>query len=513
MKILSAEQVREADAYTMLHEPISSIDLMERAAQAFTDRLLSLSFVGLRTSFDMYCGPGNNGGDGLAIARLLSEKGYKCRVFILPALRYSSDYLTNLKRLRELSNSNVDLLEGTGGAALPPCTAGGVIIDALYGSGLNKPIDGLAAQWVAHINRQKCYVIAVDIPSGLPANEGPAANASVIQASHTLTFQQPKFSMLLAEHALFVGLFDVLDIGLSKSFINSLPSAFTYITAELAGSLLRSKPKFSHKGTYGHALLVAGSYGRIGAAVLAAQACLRSGAGLLTVQAPGCGYDILQTSVPEAMVIPDSPQQHISGTVPLDPYSVVGIGPGIGLEKETQNTLKLLIQQCASPMVIDADALNILAENRTWISFIPPGSILTPHPKEFERLIGKKGNSSARLEWQREFALKHRVYLVLKGAHTSIASPEGELFFNSSGNPGMAKGGSGDVLTGLLTGLLAQGYLPENAALLGVYLHGLAGDFAAETHSMDAMTAGDITQAFGEAFLVLRQFGEPFRKI
>jgi hydroxyethylthiazole kinase-like uncharacterized protein yjeF len=513
MKILSAEQAREADAYTILHEPISSIDLMERAAQAFTHRLLAFSFVSLQTAFDIYCGPGNNGGDGLAIARLLSEKGYKIRVFILPALHYSVDYLSNLNRLKALGNSNVDLIEGTEGLALPVCNTEVLIIDALYGSGLNKPIEGLAAKWVAHINRQKCYVIAVDIPSGLPANEGPAANAPVVQASHTLTFQQPKFSMLLAEHALFVGLFDVLEIGLSKSFINSLPSAFTYITAELAGSLLRPKPKFSHKGTYGHALLVSGSYGRIGAAVLAAEACLKSGAGLLTVHAPGCGYEVLQSTVPEAMVIPDAPQQHISGAVPIDPYSVVGIGPGIGLEKETQNTLKLLIQQCASPMVIDADALNILAENKTWISFIPPGSILTPHPKEFERLIGKKGNSAARLEWQREFALKYRVYLVLKGAHTSIASPEGELFFNSSGNPGMAKGGSGDVLTGLLTGLLAQGYLPENAALLGVYLHGLAGDIAAASHSMDAMTARDITNAFGEAFLVLRQFGEPFRKI
>ncbi|HEV7232528.1 MAG TPA: NAD(P)H-hydrate dehydratase [Bacteroidia bacterium] len=505
MKILSQAQIKEADAYTIAHEPISSADLMERAALAFTGKLLLFAFMQNIRTVDVYCGPGNNGGDGLAVARLLAGKGFAIRVFILPSVSYSVDFRHNLKRLEEMKLASVVIHNPAEPHALLPAPAkGGLIVDALFGTGLNKPLHGAAAEWVSHINKQSCIIVAIDLPSGLPADGPLETGAAVVHATYTLTFQQPKLSLLFADHAVAVGQFEVLDIGLNAEYIQSVQTTFTYVTANFAAGLLMPRPKFSHKGTFGHALLVAGSLGKIGAALLATKACLRSGAGLLTVHVPACGYSILQSGAPEAMVVPDAENNYVADSIHLDGFQAVGAGPGLGMEKQTQNILKLLIQQSAGPMVLDADALNILAENKTWISFLPAGSILTPHPKEFERLTGKKGSAFDRMGWQLEFSVKHRVYIVLKGAHTSISTPEGQVFFNSTGNPGMAKGGSGDVLTGLLTGLLAQDYDPGDAAVLGVFLHGLAGDIAAQHLSMEAMTAGDIVSGFGEAFLRVR---------
>jgi hydroxyethylthiazole kinase-like uncharacterized protein yjeF len=501
MKILSAVQIQEADAYTIQHEPIHSIDLMERASKAFVQKFMSFGFITPDAQVDVYCGSGNNGGDGLAISRLLAEQGFSIRVFVLPSDRYSNDFKINLRRLLELRSEALEIHETHAEPMLPlKESRSTIIIDAIFGTGLNRAPEGMAKDWIKHINAQKAVVVAVDIPSGLPCDAPPESGAVVIQALHTLSFAQPKLSFLFADHFRYTGYFHVLDIGLHKDFFQSVSSPFTYITANEAAVLLNPRQKFSHKGNYGHALLVAGSYGKIGAAVLAAKACLRSGIGLLTVHAPACGYTILQSTVPEAMTLPDKEERLIASPVHLDPFNVIGIGPGIGIDKQTQHVLKLYIQQSSGPMVIDADALNILSENTTWISFVPKGSILTPHPKEFERLIHKKGSSYDRFVWQREFSVKYGVYVVLKGANTSVSCPGGEVFFNSSGNPGMAKGGSGDVLTGLLTGLLAQGYVPQEAAILGVYLHGLAGDLAAQHLSMEAMTAGDIVSAFPEAF-------------
>jgi NAD(P)H-hydrate epimerase len=501
MEILSAAQIQEADAYTIKHEPVTSIDLMERASRAFAEKLRTFDFISPAMQVDVYCGPGNNGGDGLAISRFLLEQGFAVRVFLLPSDKYSADYQTNLQRLKALKSPAAEIHEQSAGELLSLRDGSPtLIIDALFGTGLKKAAEGMAQDWIKHINAQKAVVIAVDVPSGLPCDSPPPHGAVVIKAMHTLTFGQPKLSFLFADHFRYTGYFHVLDIGLHKGFLESVVSPFTYITHDVASLLLNPREKFSHKGTYGHALLVAGSYGKMGAAVLASGACLRSGAGLLTVQAPACGYTILQSTVPEAMVIADSSENSIATPAHLDSFSVIGIGPGIGIDKQTQNVLKLYIQQSSAPMVIDADALNILSDNTTWLSFLPQGSILTPHPKEFERLIDKKGGSFDRFIWQREFSVKYSVYVVLKGAHTSVSCPGGEVFFNSTGNPGMAKGGSGDVLTGLLTGLLAQGYVPEEAAVFGVYLHGLAGDLAAEHLSMEAMTAGDLVSAFSDAF-------------
>lgn len=501
MKLLSASQIADADAYTVTHEPILSIDLMERASKAFVAKFMNFDFIAPDMQVDVYCGHGNNGADGLAISRLLSEQGFSIRVFVLPAERHTENFRINLRRLQELRNASLELFESYAGPMLPLSEKKKtVIIDAIFGSGLNRAPDGQAMDWIRYLNTQKAVVIAVDVPSGLPCDAPPESGAAVVHAMHTLTFGQPKLSFLFADHFRYTGYFHVLDIGIHKGFVESVSSPFTYITADNAKQLLNPRQKFSHKGNYGHALLVAGSHGKIGAAVLAAKACLRSGVGLLTLHSPACGYAILQSTVPEAMVLADANELIVASPVHLDPFNVIGIGPGMGIDKQTQQVLKLYIQQSSGPMVIDADALNMLAENTTWLSFLPQGSILTPHPKEFERLVQKKGSSYDRFVWQREFSIKYGVYVVLKGAHTSVSCPDGEVFFNSTGNPGMAKGGSGDVLTGLITGLLAQGYVPQEAAVLGVYLHGMAGDLAAEHLSMEAMTAGDLVSAFPEAF-------------
>jgi NAD(P)H-hydrate epimerase len=324
----------------------------------------------------------------------------------------------------------------------------------------------------------------------------------VVQADYTLTFQMPKLAFLFPENDAFVGDWVVMDIGLSDDFINKTETKNHLVTRDIAASLVRPRARYAHKGHFGHALLIAGGYGRMGAAVLASEACLRSGVGLLHVHVPSKAVDPVQTAVPEAMLTNDPDEECFSALPDLTPFTAIGVGPAIGFDEKTRKALKFLIQNSAVPIVFDADAITILGENKTWIPFVPKNSIFTPHPKEFERLVGSSRNDFHRLELQREFCIKHGVYLVLKGAHTCICGPDGQCYFNTTGNPGMATGGSGDVLTGLILGLLAQRYPPGEACLLGVYLHGLAGDFAAEKLSPEAMIAGDIVKMIGKAFRI-----------
>jgi ADP-dependent NAD(P)H-hydrate dehydratase / NAD(P)H-hydrate epimerase len=505
MKLLSAQQVRQADGYTIEHEPVSSIDLMERAASACCDWIVR--HLSNEYHFSVFCGTGNNGGDGLAIARMLYEHGNVVNVFILRHSSSSSaDFDMNLERLNDFPNVNVreirsehDLSAVAEGRHSPS-----VIIDCLFGSGLNRPAEGLAAAMIHYINASLGKVIAIDIPSGLFVEDNSKnVRENIVRADHTLTFQLPKLSFFFPSNAGFVGDFTILDIGLHAAFIEKQASNFHYVTGEDARGIYRPRKKFSHKGDYGHALLVCGSYGKMGAAVLSARACMRAGAGLLTVAVPACGMNILQTAVPEAMAVSSEEERLISGMIDCSKYHAIGAGPGIGTAKQTQGALKLLIQNSSVPLVLDADALNILSENRTWLGFLPPFSILTPHPKEFERLAGKWENDEERLKMQIEFSRRYKVYVVLKGAHTSIACPDGEVYFNSTGNPGMATAGTGDVLTGIITGLLAQKYDPKQGAVLGVYLHGLAGDIAAQKRSPEAMVAGDVVGRLGEAFRMI----------
>jgi ADP-dependent NAD(P)H-hydrate dehydratase / NAD(P)H-hydrate epimerase len=503
MKILSASQVREADAYTMQHEPVSSIDLMERAALRCA-HWITEHFPSSQPVY-IYCGTGNNGGDGLAIARLLAAKQYSVHAFILVySDKRSADFTINEERLKKTKGAEIHYIEDPSQVVMPPRAA--CVVDAILGSGLSKPVEGFLASVIDKLNSSGAYIVSIDLPSGLFADDNTGnPKDNIIRASHTLTFQTPKLTFMLPAYAPFVGDFTVLDIGLDMDFINSASSKDHFITMDDAWSLLSVRRKFSHKGDYGHALLVCGSFGKMGAAVLAGKACLRSGAGLVTMQVPECGYHIVQTCVPEAMAIVDKGEHFLTELPRWSSFNAAGVGPGIAREEQTQSMLKLLVQEVRLPLVFDADALNILGENKTWISFLPGGSILTPHPKEFERMAGSWSSDEERCRLHRSFAVKHNVYVVLKGAHTAVACPDGSMYFNSTGNPGMATGGSGDVLTGLITGLLAQGYPPRDASILGVYVHGLAGDLAAAALSEEGMTAGDIIDHLPAAWKHLRE--------
>lgn len=498
MKIFSVPQIQDADKYTIMNEPIASIDLMERAANACVNWITQKFDSSITIS--VFCGLGNNGGDGLAIARLLSDLNYKVNVYII---RYSEkespDFKLNFKRLVENKKANItDITEETFLSFTD--RVGEVFVDAILGYGLNKPIDGLIERVVGVINQSPATVVAIDISTGLFADKLNSATDEIINADYTLTFQFPKLSFMFPETAVCVGEFTVLDIGIHHQYMRDESTKNYFTTKQDVASFFKHRSKVAHKGTFGHALIIAGSYGKIGAAILSSKAALKSGVGLLTTHIPECGYNSLQTALPEAMVSVDSEPKFIGDNIHTEKYHAVGVGAGIGQEKQTQNLLKLIIQNTTAPIVFDADAINCIAENKTWLSFIPAGSIFTPHPKEFERLVEKASNSEERLQLQRNFSMRYNVYVVLKGAHTSIATPDGTIYFNSTGNPGMATAGTGDVLTGIITSLLAQGYPSLHATILGVYLHGLAGDFAVLNESEETLVASDIVEHLADAF-------------
>lgn len=498
MRILNTKQIRELDAYTIQHEPVASIDLMERASRAFVDWLMVR--IDRSKKIGIVCGTGNNGGDGLAIARMLHEWDYRLKLWIVRGgAAESEDFITNYQRLpagiqkREL-NTEEDLL------SFKDCD---ILIDAIFGSGLSRPPSGLYARVIDSINQCKAVRIAVDIPSGLMA-DSPSAGP-IVKADYTVSFQLPKLAFFLPGNYAYTGEWVLVNIGLSKSYIKEASTSYYYTRLKDVGKILKPRSKYDHKGTFGHALLIAGSYGKMGAAILASRAALRAGLGLLTVHVPKCGYEILQTSVPEAMAEVDNDQQIFSAPADLGRYTTIGIGPGIGQDKRTQAALAKTLETFGKPVVLDADALNILGANRHLMNLVPPGSILTPHPKEFERLTGPWRNDFERLEMQKQLAVSLKSIIVLKGAHTAIASEKGLVYFNSTGNPGMATGGTGDVLTGMLTGLMAQKFSPVKAAVAGVFLHGLAGDLGVESRGMDSLTASDVVDHVPGAFLKARR--------
>ena len=496
MKILTAQQIRDWDEYTIRHEPVASIELMERASKK------CFSWVEERgyfvQPFVLFCGKGNNGGDGLALARMLVENNCRVSVYILEfGHKGTDDFQANLARLHNYIDGSIHYIQDENNFHKIPTDS--VIIDALFGSGLTRPLDGITAKIVEHINKSGCEIISIDIPSGLSVDQSSAGHA-IVKANHTLSFQCYKPALLIAENSDFIGEVHILDIGLHADYLQSIETNFELLDQQIIRSIYKPRNSFSHKGNFGHALIVAGSYGKIGAAVLSAKACLRSGAGLLTCHIPKCGYDILQTTVPEAMVMTDFNSSFLTNIESdISKYNAVGIGPGIGTASETRIFLRDLFSVYKKPMVIDADALNCLSMEKNMPA-LPPGSILTPHPKEFEKLFGECKNDFERMEKALVNAKLLNCLIVLKGHHTFIATPVGRGYFNNTGNAGMATAGSGDVLTGILTGLLAQGYTSEHAAVLGVYLHGLAGDRAAEKFSQEAMIAGDIIECLGTAY-------------
>lgn len=495
MKVFNVNQIRACDAATIKDEPISSLELMERAAQKLL-KWISKRYKKTDT-FCIFAGVGNNGGDALALARLLyTNKFLSVKVFFLDiSSSMSKDCKDNYERLTQFSEIEIKHLNKT--IPFPEIKKNNIIIDGIFGSGLSRPIEGYLAQIVQHINESAARIIAIDIPSGLFADKQNTAHSTIIRAHNTLSFQFPKKAFFFAENEQFTGKWHLLNLGLSRFFIQKEPSNYFYVEKKEIKKILKKRTIFAHKGSFGHAFLIAGSYKKAGASVLASKACMRSGVGLLTVHIPKINYQILQTTLPEAMISIQN-EDELSD---LQKYSAVGIGSGIGKTAVAYNDLALLMKNFRKPMVIDADAINLIAENKILQKAIPPNSILTPHPKEFDRLTKKHHSAYERLETQKEWSEKQNVYIVLKGAFTSLSTPCGKVYFNSTGNSGMATAGSGDVLTGIILAFLAQGYLAQEAALLGVFLHGLAGDEAKKIKGKNALIASDIIKYLGKAFL------------
>ena len=493
MKILSSAQLKELDKYTIIHEPIASIDLMERAARALTEAIVQR----WDKSFDIvvFAGPGNNGGDALAVARMLSKKGYRVEVFLFNTKgKLSEGCQANLDRLKTCGS--IYFTEISTQFDPPNLSEKHLVIDGLFGSGLNKPLNGGFAAVVKYINSSKAHVVAIDIPSGLMGEDNTYnVRTNIIRADVTLSIQLPKLSFLFPENEDIVGEWRMLDIQLKQSFIDSVPSDYSILEESEVRSLVKPRKRFAHKGTFGHGLLIAGSYGMAGASILSAKACLKSGIGLLTVHVPIHNHDLLQVTVPEAIVHTDIQERYFAQPTHLNKYSALAIGPGLGREEDTALAMMEQIQGSNLPIVLDADAINILSTHRNWLSRLPKRCILTPHLGELERLIGKCLDTYERLIKVKELASYLQSYIIVKGAWTCIVTPEGNFHFNPTGNPGMATGGSGDVLTGILLGLLAQGYSREEACKLGVYIHGMAGDIAAEEKTEISMTANDIIEA------------------
>ena len=499
-KLFETSKIKEIDRYTIENEPIDSIDLVERASTVFVNEFCR-RFTSRHNKVYVFAGQGNNGADALAIASMLIEKGYNVFTYLLnPSNMLTEECEINKRRLIE--DGNKKFIEVNAPFSPPMFDPQDIIIDGIFGSGLNRPLEGGFAGIVDYINHAKSTVVSIDIPSGLFGEDNKDNNLQfIIQADLTLTFEFPKLSFLLPENAVFVGEWKVLPIGLHPEALNKTKTSYGLITDEDIASLIHTRERFAHKGDFGHALLVAGSAGKIGAAVLAAKGCMRSGAGLLTAHIPGRGEMIMQTSLPEAMVDIDTNSEYITGIADITKYDAIGVGPGIGTKNETKNMLKWLLGASNNiPLVVDADALNIIAENSELLHNLPEGSIITPHPAEFDRLAGESDNAYERMQKARSMASENKICVVLKGAYTAVCTPNGNVFFNTSGNSGMATAGSGDVLTGIILGLLAQGYQTEKAAVIGVYLHGIAGNLAAANLSEESMIAGDIVQLLGTAF-------------
>ena len=495
MKIFTSAQIHELDNYTIEHEPIKSIDLMERAAKALTHAITGRWMPTVPVV--VFAGPGNNGGDALAVARLLTEQGFQVQTYLFNINgRLSADCAENKRRLLETKKAKSLFTEVTQEFDPPQLEHGMLVVDGLFGSGLNKPLSGGFASLVKYINSSKAEVVSIDMPSGLMTEDNTYnVRQNIIHATLTLTLGQKKLSMLFAENQPFIGELQVLDIGLSREGIEKTDSQYTMLTRDDVKPLMLKRDPFAHKGTMGNALIIAGSYGMAGAAILATEACLRSGAGK--------NVPILQTAVPEAVLHIGNEETAFAEGIDTEDFQAVGIGPGLGTSEQTAIAIIAQLRRTQCPLVCDADAINILSSHRAWLQQLPKEIIMTPHPKEFDRLEGHSADSFERLSKARDLAQRLSAYVILKGHRTALCCPDGHIVFNTTGNAGMATGGSGDVLTGILTGLLARGYSRKSACIVGIYLHGLAGDIAAAEVGEESLIARDIIRCLPKAFGML----------
>ncbi|WP_335966935.1 NAD(P)H-hydrate dehydratase [Galbibacter sp. PAP.153] len=503
MKIFSVEQIRLADKYTIERQNISSGELMERAGKAVF-KWMHRQLNGSDVKIHLFCGVGNNGGDGLVVARYLLEQGYAISVYVVNfSDNRSKDFLLNFDRIKNIKYWPQLLTEDDD---LPFIESNDIVVDAIFGIGLNRPPITWVSKLIHHINKNRAFVLSIDIPSGLYMDKGITTEDAVVKADYTLTFQLPKLPFLLPETGRHTQYWEVLDIGQDTQFLYEEPSNLEYVDKWVVLNKYKPRSRFSHKGTYGHSLIIGGSYGKIGASLMCSEAALHAGSGLVTAFVPKCGYQTIQTAFPEAMVVTDVNDNFITDiNFSIDP-SVIGIGPGLGKHPKTIKAFASFLKRNKAPLVIDADGINILSENKELIQFIKGKAVLTPHPKELERLIGAWKDDYDKLEKTKQFSTENDVVILIKGAYTVTVYHE-KMSFNSTGNPGMATGGSGDVLTGIICGLLAQGYTLFDATVLGVYIHGKAGDLAVLRAGVEALTATDLIDFTGDAFLDLIKKG------
>jgi len=494
MKLFLTDQIRKLDKKTMEREKITSSELMLRASLAIFNRIIKI--VEPTAKGLVIVGPGNNGGDALVVARLLHEAGFQINTALCNLNTFSSDASIQLGRLQETPNASIFCINQP--KDLTSLESPDYILDGLFGSGLNRPLVGFYAEIVHWINSQNAKILSIDVPSGLfGENNTENIAANIVRSNLVFGLQFPRICYFLAENEPFIENWELVDIAINSHVIEEMATSYYYSEYSEMKNLLKKRSKFSHKGTFGKGLLIAGSPTMMGAAILSAKGALRSGIGLLTVRVPSTNSSVLQNTVPEALVHSTDSEP----TAAISSYTAVAMGPGIGIGKTQALALENLLKQKLEKLILDADALNLLSENQQLFDLLPINCILTPHPKEFDRLVGGSSKSDyERLDKAIQFACAHRVYVVLKGAYTACITPEGICRFNSTGNSGMSTGGSGDVLTGIILSLLAQGYDPEVACKLGVYLHGLSGDLALEKQSQESLLAGDLVEFLGKAF-------------
>ncbi|MBO3117511.1 NAD(P)H-hydrate dehydratase [Winogradskyella sp. DF17] len=500
MKVFSKEQIYEGDRLTTERQNISSTDLMERAGTQIFN-WMHLRMQGAQVPIHVFCGIGNNGGDGLVLSRQLIIHGYNVKTYIVNySETRSKDFLINYDRIKNTTKDWPTVL--TSSNDFPLINQDDIIVDAVFGIGLNRP----PADWVKDLflkfRASKSFTLSIDIPSGLYTDKVVNDTEAVVYANYTLSFQSPKLVFFLPNTAKYTVQWEVLDIGIDRDYLIQTEAAVELISKYEVLPFYQPRDKFSHKGHFGHVLMIGGSFGKIGAVHLASRSALIAGAGMVTAYLPTCGYTSLQSALPEVMVVCDKGEKQIESITYDFDATVVGIGVGIGTSEETMKAFEAFLKTNKRPLVIDADAINLLAQNKALLKYLPVQTVLTPHPKELERLIGEWHDDFDKLNKVVEFSKAHKVIIVIKGAHT-ITINGNKKYVNTTGNPGMATAGSGDVLTGIISGLIAQGYEPLAATLFGVYLHGKSGDIAVESYGYQSLIAGHIIDSLGEAYIDL----------
>lgn len=506
MKIFSSEALREIDQATCERQNIDSLELMERAANAATYEIVSRFLPGQRIV--VVAGPGNNGGDALATARLLIERGYKNVEIFLFNIKGHLSHDCDEERKKLITIDGVDFTVVTREFIPPYLSENDVVIDGLFGSGLKEAMQGGFVMLARYINESGAFVISLDIPSGLMGeNNLNFLRRDMVHADLTLTFQLPRLSFFFEENADVIGEWKLLDIDLDSAMMKELKSNYMLVEARSIRPLLRPRLPFTGKRDYGSALFFAGSTGMMGAAVLCSRSCMKSGAGIATVHSAYGGLSVLQTASPETLFEPDRDEHFISDMTIHHQHQVVAVGPGIGTRDATIDALESLLKNCQTPLLLDADALNCISRRPALLTMLPRNTVITPHIGEFDRLFGEHKSGEERLAKAVEMAKYYNIIIVLKGHYTVTVRPTGKVYFNSTGNPGMATAGAGDVLTGVITAFMAQGYRPEHAATIGVYIHGLAGDIAADELGEIGVTSSDIADRIGRAvrMIITRQ--------